>query len=38
VFVHGELWNARSAQPIHRGTEVRVVSVAQLELVVEAAK
>lgn len=38
VFVHGELWNARSAQPIQRGTEVRVVSVAQLELVVEEAK
>jgi len=38
VFVHGELWNAHSARPIPSGTEVRVVAVAQLELLVEAAK
>lgn len=37
VFIHGELWNARATQPIHTGTSVRVVSVAQLELIVEPA-
>jgi len=37
VFVHGELWNARASQPIHTGAPIRVVSVAQLELLVEPA-
>ncbi len=35
VFVHGELWNARSAQPLHSGAQVRVVAIHQLELEVE---
>lgn len=37
VFVHGELWNAHSTQPLLTGRRVRVVSIAQLELEVEAA-
>jgi membrane-bound serine protease (ClpP class) len=37
VFVHGELWNARAAQPIHNGDAVRVVAITQLELLVERA-
>jgi membrane-bound serine protease (ClpP class) len=37
VFVHGELWDARSTQPIHTGAAIRVVSIAQLELLVEPA-
>lgn len=35
VFVHGELWNAHSAKPLHSGAQVRVVAVRQLELEVE---
>jgi membrane-bound serine protease (ClpP class) len=35
VFVHGELWNARSAQPLRSGAHVRVVAIRQLELEVE---
>ena len=37
VFVHGELWNAHSAQPLRSGAQVRVVAIHQLELEVEAA-
>ena len=32
VFVHGELWNASSPQPIRRGEQVRVVRVDGLRL------
>jgi membrane-bound serine protease (ClpP class) len=35
VFVHGEYWRARSAQPVPRGSRVRVVSVEGLVLGVE---
>jgi membrane-bound serine protease (ClpP class) len=35
VFVHGELWNARAAKPIHNGDTVRVVAITELELLVE---
>ncbi|HVJ06561.1 MAG TPA: nodulation protein NfeD [Candidatus Saccharimonadales bacterium] len=35
VFVHGELWDAHSAKPLHAGAPVRVVSIHQLELEVE---
>ncbi len=35
VFVHGELWNASSPQPIRRGDTVRVVRVEGLHLQVE---
>ena len=35
VFVHGELWNAHSAKPVHSGAQVRVVALRQLELEVE---
>ena len=35
VFVHGELWRARSAQPIPKGARVRVMSVDGLTLHVE---
>ena len=36
VFVHGELWNARSVKPLLSGSQIRVVAVRQLELEVEA--
>jgi membrane-bound serine protease (ClpP class) len=32
VFVHGELWNAQSSQPIHSGQAVNVVAVDGLTL------
>ena len=35
VFIHGELWNARSLKPLPAGTKIRVVSVESLTLVVE---
>ena len=35
VFVHGELWNAHSAKPLHSGDPIRVVAIRQLELEVE---
>lgn len=35
VFVHGELWNATSRNPLREGTKVKVVSVADLVLEVE---
>jgi len=38
VFVHGELWNARSTHPLHSGTQIRVVAISQLELEVEPVK
>ncbi len=36
VFVHGELWNATSTEPIEENIKVRVVNVARLMLEVEA--
>jgi membrane-bound serine protease (ClpP class) len=35
VFVHGELWNARSKEPVDEDAKVRVVSVVNLMLEVE---
>jgi membrane-bound serine protease (ClpP class) len=35
VFVHGELWNAHSAKPIHPGDQIRVVAIRELDLEVE---
>jgi membrane-bound serine protease (ClpP class) len=35
VFVHGELWNARSEQTIEEGKKVRVINVMNLMLEVE---
>jgi membrane-bound serine protease (ClpP class) len=35
VFVHGELWKARSRQPVANGDQVRVTGVKGLELEVE---
>ena len=35
VFVHGELWNAMSKDPIEKGAKVRVVKVENLVLEVE---
>lgn len=35
VFVHGEYWNARSAEPIEQGSRVRIVAVEGMTLVVE---
>jgi membrane-bound serine protease (ClpP class) len=35
VFVHGELWNARSKEPVDEDTKVRVVNVFNLVLEVE---
>ncbi len=37
VFVHGELWNARSEQAIDENEKVRIVSVVNLMLEVESA-
>ena len=37
VFVHGELWNARSEQTIAEGKKVRVINVMNLMLEVESA-
>jgi membrane-bound serine protease (ClpP class) len=37
VFVHGELWNARAAQPLPSGSPVRVTAIHQLDLEVEPA-
>ena len=37
VFVHGELWNARSKEPLDEDVKVRVVNVVSLVLEVEAA-
>ena len=38
VFVHGELWNATSKEPLEEGAKVRVVSVVSLMLEVESIK
>ena len=38
VFVHGELWNARSKEPLDEDTKVRVVKVVNLILEVESAE
>jgi membrane-bound serine protease (ClpP class) len=35
VFVHGELWNARAAEPIAAGTPVRIVAVDGMTIRVE---
>jgi membrane-bound serine protease (ClpP class) len=35
VFVHGELWHARAAQPIAAGTPVRIIGVEGMTVVVE---
>jgi membrane-bound serine protease (ClpP class) len=35
VYVHGEIWNARSANPINRGSRVKVVSVEGMTVIVE---
>jgi membrane-bound serine protease (ClpP class) len=35
VFVHGELWNAKSKEPLEENTRVRVVNVDRLMLEVE---
>ncbi len=35
VFVHGELWNARSQRPLPVGTKVRILGVENLMLEVE---
>ena len=35
VFIHGELWNASSAQPIPAGARVRITAVQGLRLQVE---
>ena len=35
VFIHGELWNARSSEPLPAGTKVRIVGVDSLVLEVE---
>jgi membrane-bound serine protease (ClpP class) len=32
VFVHGEYWNARAAQPIRKGARVRVTGARDLLL------
>lgn len=37
VFVHGELWNAKSEQTIEEGKKVRVINVMNLMLEVESA-
>ena len=37
VFVHGELWNAKSKQTIEEGKKVRVINVMNLMLEVESA-
>jgi membrane-bound serine protease (ClpP class) len=38
VFVHGEIWNARSATPVGQGQRVRVIKVQGMELTVELAE
>ncbi len=35
VFVHGEYWNARAAEPVPRGRKVRVKAVHDMDLEVE---
>lgn len=35
VFVHGEYWNARAAQPIQKGARVRVTGARNLQLEVK---
>jgi membrane-bound serine protease (ClpP class) len=35
VYVHGEIWNARSASPINRGARVKVVQVDGMTVIVE---
>jgi membrane-bound serine protease (ClpP class) len=37
VFVRGELWRARSASAIQRGTRVRIIGFRELALEVEVA-
>lgn len=35
VYVHGELWNARSDSPINRGAEIKVTRVDGMTVIVE---
>jgi membrane-bound serine protease (ClpP class) len=35
IFVHGEIWNARSERPINRGDRVKVVTVDGMTMTVE---
>ena len=35
VFVHGELWNALSTEPVEKGQRVRIVQVENLTLFIE---
>jgi len=37
IFVHGELWNAHSVDPIPEGAPVRVVAIRDFDLLVERA-
>ncbi|UCD58670.1 MAG: nodulation protein NfeD [Candidatus Hydrogenedentota bacterium] len=38
VYVHGEIWNARSTSSINKGTRVKVVSVDGMTIVVESSR
>ena len=35
VFVHGEYWNARSSEPVHKGEKVTVTGIEGLTLIVK---
>lgn len=35
VFVHGEYWNARSNEPVHKGEKVTIVGIDGLTLIVK---
>lgn len=35
VHVHGEIWNARSTEPLSHGTRVKVIAINGMELTVE---
>jgi len=35
IFIHGEIWNARSSSPIKKNEKVRVVGVNGMMLTVE---
>jgi membrane-bound serine protease (ClpP class) len=37
IFIHGELWNAHSAQMLHSGASVRVIAIHDFDLEVESA-
>jgi membrane-bound serine protease (ClpP class) len=38
VFVHGEYWNARSNEPVHKGEKVAIVGIDGLTLIVRKAE